>query len=141
MKVRRFLHAFRHVLRALFSGREVDSAQVASTSKVRDTETLSDSASDFIRHTILCSSSFDLDTEVSGGVPHEAANSRDDVMEERAWEAFCLLCFFSDVLVTNAKVSKEDLRRRFDLFAHGTWEILVDEAVATWRRSQDWKAR
>ena len=81
--------------------------------------------------TILCSSPFDLDTEGSGGVQHEAANSRDDVMEERAWEAFCMLLFFSYVLVRNAKVSKEDLRRRFDLFAHRTWEILVDGAVAT----------
>ena len=77
-----------------------------------------------LRHTILCSSPFDLDTEGSGGVRHEAANSRDDVMEERAWEAFCLLCFSSVVLVTNAKVGKEDLRRRF----------------GGWRRSQDRKA-
>ena len=53
-------------------------------------------------------------------------------MEERAWKSFCLLPFLLFKRPGNAcNVSKEDLRRRFDLFAHGTWEILVDEAVAT----------
>ena len=41
-------------------------------------------------------------------------------------------CFFFFRRPANAsKVSKEDLSRRFNLFAHGTWEILLDEAVAT----------
>ena len=53
-------------------------------------------------------------------------------MEERAWKAFCLLpLLLFRRPVHERNVSKEDLRRRFDLFTNGAWEILVDEAVAT----------
>ena len=63
---------------------------------------------------------------------HEAVNSRDELMEERAWKAFCLLpLLLFRRPVHERNVSKEDLRRRFDLFTNGAWEILVDEAVAT----------
>ena len=65
-------------------------------------------------------------------VRHEAVNSCDEVTEERAWKAFCLLLFLLFRRPGHgSKVSKEDLRRRFDSFAHGTWEILVDDVVAT----------
>ena len=65
-------------------------------------------------------------------VRQEAVNSCDEVTEERAWKAFSLLLFLLFRRPGHAsKVSKEDLRRRFDVFAHGTWEILVDDVVAT----------
>ena len=65
-------------------------------------------------------------------VRHDTVNSRDELMEERAWKAFCLLPLLLFRRPGNERnVSKEELRRRFDLFTNGMWEILVDEAVAT----------
>ena len=62
---------------------------------------------------------------------HIAVRTNDQVMEERAWKLFCLLLVW---LLRRSpgddRVSKEDLCRRFDLFAEGHWDTLCDGAVA-----------
>ena len=62
---------------------------------------------------------------------HEAARSHDSVSEERAWKAFCILpMLFFRRPQGEGRVSKEELRRRCDLFAQGRWETLVGDAAA-----------
>ena len=62
---------------------------------------------------------------------HVAVGANDPVMEERAWKLFCLLpVWLLRRSPGDARVSKEDLCRRFDLFAEGHWDTLCDEAVA-----------
>ena len=64
-------------------------------------------------------------------VRHNAAKTYDPVMEERAWKLFCLLpVWLLRRAPGDVRVSKEDLCRRFDLFAEGLLETLCDEAVA-----------
>ena len=73
---------------------------------------------------------------------HNAARTNDPVTEERAWKLFCLLpVWLLRRAPGDVRVSKEDLCRRFDLFAEGLWETLCDEAVAAITTSVPQKQR